>query len=241
MTTISTEVESRRREVALKAPRVLVELCPEMGRNHGASARFRAVSEPTRTPARQARVDADAHARDFGIVLDAARADAGWAYRLLYEDLAGRVCGYLRARGALEPEDLTNEVFLRTFEHLPTFHGDHDDFRAWVFTIARHLCIDEQRRRSARPQTDELPAHLGERLPGGDVEHEAINRLARDDVERTLDLLTPEQRDVIVLRVLGDLSVEQASRALGKRPGAIKEAQRRALARLRLHLEDTRA
>ncbi|MER3453471.1 MAG: hypothetical protein C4344_07565, partial [Acidimicrobiia bacterium] len=56
--------------------------------------------------------------------------------------------GYLRAQGAREPEDLLGEVFLQVTRYLPRFRGDATDLRRWVFTIARHRLVDDQRRRA---------------------------------------------------------------------------------------------
>jgi RNA polymerase sigma-70 factor (ECF subfamily) len=71
----------------------------------------------------------------------------------------------------------------------------------------------------------------------GDAEDEAVARLGRGWAVRTLDVLTDDQRSVLLLRILADLSVEDVARLLGKRPGAVKTLQRRALASLARHLE----
>ncbi|MDP9390745.1 MAG: sigma-70 family RNA polymerase sigma factor, partial [Actinomycetota bacterium] len=60
---------------------------------------------------------------DLGDALVAAQAGRPWALRAVYEELAPRVHGYLRARGASEPEDLTSEVFLTVFTRLATVTG----------------------------------------------------------------------------------------------------------------------
>src|SRR4030081_3701589 len=56
----------------------------------------------------------------FEVVLAAARTGADWAWEALYRDLAPLVHGYLRSRGAREPEDLTGEVFLGIARGLPS-------------------------------------------------------------------------------------------------------------------------
>jgi RNA polymerase sigma-70 factor (ECF subfamily) len=172
----------------------------------------------------------------FEDVLDAARTGAAWAFESLYQSLAARVCGYLRLHGASEPEDLTSELFLRVFNRLDSFSGAEPQFRAWVFTIAHRLLIDDRRRRDARPQTAEAKTPM-ELIAGGDTETDALRRLELRNVEATLAKLPADQRDVLTLRVLGDLTVEEVARTLDKRPGAIKALQRRGLARLRRHLE----
>lgn len=172
----------------------------------------------------------------FEEVLVAARANAPWAFEELYTRFAPAVAGYLRMRGAADPEGLTNEAMLGVFRGLPSFEGDVAGFRSWLFTIAHRRLIDDRRRRSVRPQTDELLDERHEFL-GGNVEQEAFSSLGHDRVEALLAELTEEQRDVVLLRVVADLSVDEVARVLDKRTGAIKMLQRRGLAALRRMLE----
>jgi RNA polymerase sigma factor (sigma-70 family) len=172
----------------------------------------------------------------FDDVLTAARAGAGWAFERLYNDLAPTVAGYLRLRGAQDFEDLTNEVFIGVFRGLGDFEGDEEGFRSWVFTIAHRRMIDDRRRRSVRPQTTELEPERHESV-GGHAEDEAVAGLEDEWVRSMLDELTEDQRDVILMRILGDMSIEETAEALGKKPGAIKQLQRRGLEALRRNLE----
>ena len=174
----------------------------------------------------------------FDEVLDAARRGDSRAYRELYDALAGRVCGYLAVRGASDAEDLTSEVFLRVFRRLARFEGAERQFRSWVFTIAHNVLLDDRRRRHARPVTSALEHDAFERLSGGDVEDEAIGDLGSDWVADALAQLSPDQRSVLTLRVVGDLTVEQVARVTGKPVGAVKALQRRGLATLRRHMVD---
>lgn len=172
----------------------------------------------------------------FERVLDAARLGAGWARTRLWETYAGPVIGYLRAQGAREPEDLTSEVFLAVFARLPQFDGTEARFRSFVFTIAHHKLIDERRRRSRRPDPvplDDLPAE-GPATPGAEVE--ALASLGTSRTRALLDGLTPDQRNVLTLRILADLPIEQVATVLGKPEGAVKSLQRRALDALRRQL-----
>lgn len=172
----------------------------------------------------------------FVDVLTAARANAPWAFERIYSELAPAVAGYLRLRGAADPEGTTNEVMLGVFRGLPGFEGDTAGFRSWVFTIAHHRLVDERRRTSVRVKTTERVKDHHEPA-GGDVELEAVAGLDEDWIRDLLEQLTDEQRDVILLRVLADLSVDEVAGILGKRPGAVKMLQRRGLATLRRLLE----
>ena len=169
----------------------------------------------------------------FDDVLHAARAGADWAWERIYADLAPSVLGYLRARGAAEPEDLLGEAFLQIVRDLPRFSGDERDFRSWAFTIVHRRLIDERRRRGRRPvdpaPPDEVAAQAG---AGGDVAEEALGRLSERRAREAIACLPGEQQTVLLLRILGDMTIEEVARTIGKRVGATKALQRRALRRI---------
>jgi len=168
----------------------------------------------------------------FPSVLLAAQSGASWACTNLWIDYAPAVMGFLRARGSREPEDLTSEVFLAVFDSIDRFTGNEQEFRAFVFTIAYRRLVDELRRRSTRGVHVEWDDEADPRRSAS-AEHEAIGNLADASARALLEGLPPDQRDVMVLRIIGDLTVEQVAEIVGKRPGAVKALQRRALGSLR--------
>jgi RNA polymerase sigma factor (sigma-70 family) len=172
----------------------------------------------------------------FDDVLAAAQAGAGWAFEVLYRDLSPVVTGYLRLHGAAEPDDLASETFLGVFTGLAGFSGDEDALRSWVFTIAHRRLIDDWRRRSRRPQLTDDAGDLT-LLPGGDAEDDALMRVGTDDVHRMCAGLPDDQRSVLLLRVLADLTVEQVASVMGRSVGSVKALQRRGLRTLRDRLE----
>lgn len=155
---------------------------------------------------------------------------------MLYEALAPGVAGYLRARGASQVEDLTSEVFLGVFTGLAKFRGDESKLRSWVFTIAHHRLVDARRRDSRRPLECEYDPGTDERRTPS-CEDEALAALGTERVQRLLLNLSADQRDVLLLRIVGDLTVEQVAAIVEKRPGAVKALQRRGLAALRRQLD----
>ena len=116
---------------------------------------------------------------------------------------------------------------------LPGFEGGEREFRAWTFTIAHRRLVDALRQRGRRP-VDVAPGEVIEAAAGsgGDVPGEAEARISDARVRVAIDALAPDQRAVILLRIVGDLTIEEIARAVGKRPGAVKALQRRALRRL---------
>ncbi len=169
---------------------------------------------------------------NFPGTLDAARAGAEWAWAAIYRDLAPAVVGYLRARRANEPDDLAGEVFLQVVRDLPRFQGGEREFRAWVFVIAHHRLLDESRRSARRPVDLEPDGPVVASAPD-DLETQVIESAAADGVRRIIDQLPSDQRDVLLLRVFGDLTIEEVSRAVGKSQGAVKALQRRGAASIK--------
>jgi RNA polymerase sigma factor (sigma-70 family) len=160
--------------------------------------------------------------------LEAARAGDRAALEALYRELAPAVLGYLRAQGAREPEDLTSETFVGMVRGLPKFDGDVRAFRSWVFSIAHRRLLDQRRRLARRREEPVDPREMPEGL-GGDVEREVEESLGSRWALEAVARLTPEQRDVLLLRVLADLAAEEVAQILGKSLGAVKSLQRRAL------------
>jgi len=175
----------------------------------------------------------------FSRLLDAASRGDERAWDRLLRDLIGPLRGYLRLRGAAEPDDLVNETLLRTARHLRRFQGDEEGFRSWVFTIAHHLLVDDRRRRRRRP------THVGL-----DIDQEGAASLpATDDLDSAWTLtdlralvaqLTPDQRDVVLLRVVAGFSVNEVATIVGKEPNAVKQLQHRGVHALRRLLEAAR-
>ena len=165
----------------------------------------------------------------FEPVLAAARLGEGWAFERLFHWLGRPVAGYLRGAGVEDPDGLANEVFLKAFRGIGEFDGGEERFRSWVFTIAHHAVIDERRRQARRPRTAPLERDVAAR---DDVE----SALGDERVRSLLSGLPPDQRDVVLLRLVADLSIEDTAAALGKKPNAVKQLQHRAVRSLRARL-----
>jgi len=166
----------------------------------------------------------------FDSVLTAAQGDAPWAYERLWRALAPAVVSYLRLQGAADPDDLCSETFLGAFRSLASFRGGEDDFRSWLFTIAHRRLTDERRRAGVRPQRG---AEAVPETAAGDVEDDAFRALGASRVRELCESLAPAQRDVLWLRLVADLTVEQVAATLDRTPGAVKQLQRRGLQALR--------
>lgn len=148
----------------------------------------------------------------------------------LYRELAPAVLGYLRGSGAAEPEDLLGDVFVAVLRGLPNCGDDQAAVRRWVFTVAHHRLIDERRRRTTRSR--DVVLDLEHEPLADDCYDEMLNRVSASPAVHALQQLTPDQRSVVLLRDVADLSVADTAHVLGKKPGAVKTTHRRALAAL---------
>jgi RNA polymerase sigma factor (sigma-70 family) len=171
----------------------------------------------------------------FTTLLEAARKGSEAAWQELYDGLAPVVLGYLRANNAPDPEDVLSETFLQVARDISNFEGEESGFRSWVFTIAHHRLIDARRHVARRPVdlSPEPPEPSGR---ADDAAEEALDRIGLEEVHRVLGTLSDDQRAVLLLRVLADMSVEDVAKTVGKRPGAVKALQRRGLAAVKREL-----
>ncbi len=145
---------------------------------------------------------------------------------------------YCRARLGRLPgsehaaDDVAQEVCLAVLSALPRYRDEGRPFEAFVFGIAAHKVADAQRSavRAAVP-TDDMPDEpdLG---PG--PEDQALRNSDAVLVRGLLDRLPANQRELLILRVAVGLSAEETGNALGMSSGAVRVAQHRALARLRV-------
>lgn len=174
-------------------------------------------------------------------VVAAQQGDTG-ALRTIYESLSPRVSGFLRIRGAEDPEGLTNDVFVKVLPRIGEIVGGYQGLRAFAFTVAHGLLVDEFRRRSRRPIEAEYKSEADLRVHPS-AEEQALDRVAGGPALEVLELLPEDQRSVIVLRVLGELTMAETATAIGRSERAVKKLQTRALSNLRgfLHTDNGRS
>ena len=150
--------------------------------------------------------------------------DAGDVYRAH----ARGVLGYLRSQGVGDPEDVLGDVFLHVARSLPRFEGDEEHLRRWVYTLAHHRIIDDRRRRARRPQIadTEVPDRPAPPTPES-ADPELVAALAQ---------LTDEQREVVLLRFIADMPIDEVARMTNRSSVAVRALQHRAMAQLARNL-----
>lgn len=182
------------------------------------------------TAPRSSRMDRDpVDARDR---IAAARRGEAWALRDIWEAFGPKVNGYLAGRGVSDAEDLTSEVFIQVFERLPRFRGDESALRTFVFSVAHARYVDHVRKAARRGVPVEFDATQHDSIVPS-AETEAMNAISDQRLRAALGSLSPDQRNVVLLRVVADLDLAQTAEVLGKSVGAVKSLQHRALESLR--------
>ncbi len=134
-----------------------------------------------------------------------------------------RYCFY-KVRNSEAAEDITQETFLKFFEHKQRISRGED--MAYLYTIARNLCFDHFRKK----QTAELP----EDYPTEDFAEQSDTKIA---VRSALEKLDERQREIIVMRYIGELSVNETAAAAGISRFAVHRLERAALNELKKYLE----
>jgi len=174
----------------------------------------------------------------FQGILTAAQDGGEWAVAVLYRWLHPAVVGFLRGRAGDDAEDLASETWLAVARALPTFSGDETAFRSWVFTIAHRRLVDHHRAAARRPRTRSLtptegdhdgPAPPAPDDPAGDVEAAIAGDPA---VRRIVALLPPDQAEIVLLRVVAGLPVDEVATITRRKAGTVRVLQHRALRRL---------
>jgi RNA polymerase sigma factor (sigma-70 family) len=162
------------------------------------------------------------------------RAQAGEpaAFPVLYQWLSPGVLGYFTGRGSDDPEALTQEVFLTVFSKLGTVSGGLPGLRTFTFSIAHARHVDEVRRRTRTPMLVGYEVD-GDTRSSRSAEAEVLDRLDVGGVGGMLAQLNAEQRNVLLLRIVAELPIEEVAEILGRSAGAVKQLQRRGLLKLK--------
>jgi RNA polymerase sigma-70 factor (ECF subfamily) len=170
----------------------------------------------------------------------AARAGDRHAMELVLARMRPLVLRYCRARLGPSPtaEDIAQEICLAVVAALPGYQDRGGSFLPFVYGIAAHKLADSRRaagREKSHP-VGELPEPAA---PAGGSEGPLLAAESTRRVERLLNLLPPQQREILILRVILGFSAAETGQAIGLAPTAARVAQHRALARLRTQLAAT--
>jgi RNA polymerase sigma-70 factor (ECF subfamily) len=170
---------------------------------------------------------------DAELVIRAKAGDQG-AFSQIYERYAPAIYRYIyfRVREVELAEDLQAEVFLRMIEGLQRYEDRGWPISAWLYRIARDRTIDIMRRRRNRHH---VSLDIWEGACDG-PEHQVSAQLEHEELRACIKDLTSEQRQVIIMRFIDELSVQEVAQRLGRSEGAVKALQHRGIQSLARHL-----
>lgn len=159
------------------------------------------------------------------------------AWEALYRGAYPKLFAYARRRLATadQADDAVSEAMTRAIDAIDRFTLGPSGVDGWLFGILRNVVL-ETYRRSGKAAPSELGAD--EPTAAAGPLDTVLAREERHRVRAAFDRLRPEDREVLELRIIGALDADAAGTAMGKRPGAVRMAQSRALGRLKVLLAE---
>jgi RNA polymerase sigma-70 factor (ECF subfamily) len=176
----------------------------------------------------------------FRDTLAQAKAGEEAAFTRLFRDVQPALLRYLRLI-APDADDVAGDTWLQVVGGLDRFRGEEQEFRAWLFTIARHRAADSGRSRARRPAIPLEMTEAEQRPTTSDTADQALEAVSTQAVLELIASLPGDQAEIILLRVVAGLEAREVARIVGKSPGAVRVAAHRGLRKLadRTRLPDT--
>jgi RNA polymerase sigma-70 factor (ECF subfamily) len=168
---------------------------------------------------------------DVATLVERCRQGDGLAWEALVRRFQSRVyaVSYHYMREADEARDVAQDIFVRVYERLDSYDGQ-SNFLAWLLRVSRNACIDRLRRRAARPPATDLTPDDGVELVAGepDPEEEAGRSARKALLYRALNGMSDKNREIILLKEIHGLKIEEISEMLGLPVGTVKSRSSRA-------------
>ena len=192
-----------------------------------------AVPEPAPAAATQVLPPAPADRSDVWELVRRAQAGDAEAFGELYDHYVSMVHRYVHHRvgDRATAEDITSETFVRALRRIDSLSFQGRDVGAWLITIARNIVFDQSK--SSRYRLEVSTADMRDADTATDGPEDAVlQQLTNEQLVEAMKQLGSEQQECLALRFLHGLSVSETAQIMGKRDGAIKALQHRAVRRL---------
>ena len=156
----------------------------------------------------------------------------------VYRVLSGPLTAYLRSqvRDAQLAEDLATETFLKLVRGCRRLEGGPFQIRSWLYRVAQRNVIDHLRARSRRPDEELTDLPPEELTAEGDPAVAVESWDTLDRIRQALEQLSPDQAEVLRLRLIAGLSAPEAAIVINKTEGAVRALQHRGVATLARHI-----
>ncbi|MCZ4273502.1 sigma-70 family RNA polymerase sigma factor [Maritalea porphyrae] len=162
------------------------------------------------------------------------------AFQALFEHFAPRIKAMMLKGGVnmMQAEDLMQDVMMTVWRKSSQFSPDRGTVGAWIFTIARNARIDLFRKASSRPYDDVYEMEIAD---DGQSSDDAMLQVEREEcVSAAMKELPQDQRDVIQLAFIADMSQSEIAKKLSLPIGTVKSRMRLAYGKLKGKLEAVR-
>ena len=171
---------------------------------------------------------------DLQALVRRAQAGDADAWEVLYRRAYSGLLGYARRRlsGREEADDAVSETFARAYGRIGAYEWTGAGFNAWLFGILRNVVLECQRRdrRGNQRMVPDVAVVDADLLADLLMDEEAAT------VRAAFARLSPDDQEILELRVVGGLGADDVGAVVGKKPGAVRMAQSLALGRLRMVL-----
>jgi RNA polymerase sigma-70 factor, ECF subfamily len=182
------------------------------------------------------RVSALNRGEEKRLIKSAQKGDAD-AFAVLYQANVQKIFRYVtyRVNNAQVAEDLTGDVFMRALEGLGKYTDRGRPFIAWLYRIAHARVVDFYRKNKRRATEETLENAVVSVQP--DMDSGLVRQQAAHHLRKAIAALTADQQQVIILRFVEGLSLNETAQIMGKKANAIKALQHRAIRSLAGRLE----
>jgi len=172
-----------------------------------------------------------------GHLVHQAKSGDSEAFAQLYDAYVERVYRYVyfRVSDDQTAEDLASQVFLKAWEGLERFEMKGSPFVAWLYTIAHNLVVDHYRTRKDCVALEEVIPLASEEDP---LDEQVWVTFDLETMRDALQFLNEEQQQVLTLRFIAELSTGHIAKIMGKREGAIRALQMRALQMMAKYMQE---
>ena len=155
------------------------------------------------------------------------------AYGELYKTCLDRIYRYVfwQVGNAMQAEDITEEVFIKAWKAIGSCRGKEHTFVSWLYRVAHNHIVD-----TLRKHKSDLPLDDNNTSIIADVEHIAESSLQLQEIQKAISTLPEQQRQVILLKFFNEADNNEIEHIMGKKQGAIRALQMRALISLRQRL-----
>ena len=159
------------------------------------------------------------------------------AFEMLWRENNSRLTKFVQARtykSDLDYEEIVSETWLNVARDVKKFRGDYSGFTAWVYSIARNRIIDSSRKRdrTIRPQAELEEAFW---IPGNqNLERDFEASEGAKKIIDQINKLPAAQAEVLMLKVVGDLKIEEIAKIVKKNTNSVRVLAHRGLTGLKI-------